>query len=339
MIQLTRARSAHPPKSATMDGRAIATTMSSAPPSSTPRLATASVAHAATGCMRTEAPAPASVTGPRARAPPARAPVRRPSSRGRCRHPARPRRPAGRATAARRARRAGTGHPEARSSSPRPRGGPRPALRPRPAPEAAAFRAADRSRCSARPWAATPPTMAAKARRLELPDRRRRCQPSERRGRHQADERYARHRNEPPDEHGAATDRAGHEPAGTPEDALAGERAGRDRGPDDDGCRQPDREPRHRGGCRRRDERHQGPDADVRREQREQPKADPQLSHGEPGDDAGLAHAGLGARRGRSAASAARIAASASMPRCDSERPAASRADIGAMSSTRPPRR
>ena len=42
-------------------------------------------------------------------------------------------------------------------------------------------------------------------------------------------------------------------------------------------------------------------------------------------DDAGLAHAGLGARSGGSAASAARIAASASMPRCESERPAASR--------------
>ena len=55
------ADSAQPPKSATIEGRAIATTISSAPPRNTPRLANANAAQAATGWIR----AGSSVTGRR----------------------------------------------------------------------------------------------------------------------------------------------------------------------------------------------------------------------------------------------------------------------------------
>jgi len=77
-IQLARPRSAHPPKSATIEGSAMATTISSAPPRKTPREATARIPQAA------------SLTGRCARAP------RLPGPAGRPRRPGRRRRTAAR---------------------------------------------------------------------------------------------------------------------------------------------------------------------------------------------------------------------------------------------------
>ena len=177
--------------------------------------------------------------------------------------------------------------------------------------------------------------------RLQAQRHAARRQPSEDPGGDHAGQRHGRQRDEPAAQQRAARHRSGHQPAGAALLPVLGD------GPRGDGRdherrgTQADRQALHRDRQGRRSEGDDGADSHECQQQDHEAERDPQLAHGEPGDDDGLAHRGATTPPPSAAASSvARLrSASAWMPRIDSGRSLAARSAVRASSAGRPPRR
>ena len=168
-----------------------------------------------------------------------------------------------------------------------------------------------------------------------------RGQPSQHAGGDHAGQHHRRQRHEPAAQQRAPRHRSGHQPAGAALLPVLGHGPRGDGGDHQRRGAQPDRQALHGDRQRCRSEGDDGADGDERQEQDHQAERDPQLAHGEPGDDDGLAHRGATAPPpcGRSSSGARLRSASARMPRIDIGRSLAARSAVRASSAGRPPRR